>query len=70
MNKEFWIQMKHVLAISALLAAGLIPVAQAQAPAATSAAAAPNTKIAVIAFQAAVAKTNEGQKNFADLGRS
>jgi len=65
--KEFWIQMKHVLAISALLAAGLIPVVQAQAPAATSAAAASHTKIAVIAFQAAVAKTNEGQRNFSDL---
>ena len=55
--------MKHVLAISALLAAGLIPVVQAQTPAA----AAQHAKIAVIAFQAAVAKTNEGQRNFTDL---
>lgn len=58
--------MKHVLAITALLAAGLVPAAPAQAPAAANAAAA-HTKIAVIAFQAAVAKTNEGQRNFTDL---
>lgn len=67
MYKEFFIQMKRVFAISAFLAAGLIPVAQAQAPAATAAAAGQTTKIAVIAFQAAVAKTNEGQQNFSAL---
>lgn len=57
--------MKRLLSIAVLMAAGMIPLAQAQAPAAT--AADPPTKVAVIAFQAAVAKTNEGQKNFADL---
>lgn len=57
--------MKHLLTIAALAAAGAFPVAQAQATAA--AAADPQTKVAVIAFQAAVAKTNEGQKSFADL---
>jgi outer membrane protein len=57
--------MKQLLTIAAFVAAGMVPLAQAQAPAAR--AADPQTKIAVIAFQAAVAKTNEGQKNFADL---
>jgi Skp family chaperone for outer membrane proteins len=57
--------MKRLLAISALLAAGFIPMAQAQTPAAP--AAPPNAKVAVIAFEAAVAKTNEGQRNLADL---
>lgn len=57
--------MKQLLTIAAFMAAGMVPLAQAQAPAAN--AADPQTKIAVIAFQAAVAKTNEGQKNFADL---
>ena len=57
--------MKHLLTIAALAAAGAIPMAQAQTTAAT--AADPQTKVAVIAFQAAVAKTNEGQKSFADL---
>ncbi len=49
----------------------MTPLAKAQAPSARAAApstkAAPPTKIAVIAFQAAVAKTNEGQRNFADI---
>jgi outer membrane protein len=52
-----------------LLASGFALGAAAQtlpAPAATAAPAGP-TKIAVIAFQVAVAKTNEGQRNFADL---
>ncbi|HEX8710901.1 MAG TPA: OmpH family outer membrane protein [Terracidiphilus sp.] len=57
--------MKRLLKIAALAAAGVMPLAQAQTPAAP--AADPPTKIAVIGFQAAVAKTNEGQKNFADL---
>ncbi|HEV2326190.1 MAG TPA: OmpH family outer membrane protein [Terracidiphilus sp.] len=57
--------MKHLLTIAVLLAAGLVPLAQAQQPATT--AADPPTKVGVIAFQAAVAKTNEGQKSFADL---
>lgn len=43
----------------------MIPMAQAQTAAASNAA--PNAKVAVIAFEAAVAKTNEGQRNLADL---
>jgi outer membrane protein len=57
--------MKHLFTIAALAAAGAIPLAQAQAPAARPAD--PATKVAVIAFQACVAKTNEGQKSFAEL---
>lgn len=45
---------------------GLTAAAQTGTPAAASAAAVP-AKIAVIAFQPAVAQTNEGQRNFADL---
>lgn len=63
--KEFWNQMKRLLTIAALVAAGIVPLSQAQAPAAKASDA--QGKIAVIAFQAAVAKTNEGQRNFADL---
>ena len=71
-SKEFLIHMKRPLAIAALLASGLILSAAAQtpsAPAAPSAATAPAgpSKIAVIAFQVAVAQTNEGLRNFADL---
>jgi outer membrane protein len=64
--------MKHSLAVVTLLATGLALGAAAQtkpataAPAASAAPAGPS-KIAVIAFQVAVAKTNEGQRNFADL---
>jgi outer membrane protein len=63
-------------AIVATLASGLALTAIAQVPsapaAASTAAAAPTVpagppKIAVIAFQVAVAQTNEGQRNFADL---
>ena len=57
--------MKRLLSIAALAAAGMVPLAQGQSPAAASSE--PPTKVAVIAFQAAVAKTNEGQKSFADL---
>jgi outer membrane protein len=57
--------MKRLLSIAALAAAGMVPLAQGQSPAAAGSE--PPTKVAVIAFQAAVAKTNEGQKNFADL---
>ncbi len=57
--------MKRLLTVVSVLAMGLMPLARAQKPAATTAA--PSAKIAVIAFQAAVAKTNEGQKSFADL---
>jgi outer membrane protein len=69
--------MKHHLALALTLASGIALSAAAQAqstPAATAApagtaAAAPAgpAKIAVIAFQVAVAQTNEGQRNFADL---
>lgn len=57
--------MKHLFTIAVLAAAGMVPLAQAQQHADTSAA--PSAKVAVIAFQAAVAKTNEGQTNFAEL---
>jgi outer membrane protein len=61
--------MKRSLALATLLASGLALGAAAQTlpTPATSAAPAGPTKIAVIAFQVAVAKTNEGQRNFADL---
>src|SRR5579863_5316341 len=69
--------MKHSLALAVLMASGLALGAAAQTPAAEPAAAATTTttaaapagppKIAVIAFQVAVAQTNEGQRNFADL---
>lgn len=62
--------MKRSLVIATLLASGLVLGAAAQTPAAPPAAStAPvgPAKIAVIAFQAAVAKTNEGQRNFAEL---
>jgi outer membrane protein len=61
--------MKFSLALATLLASGLALSAAAQtlpAAAVESAPAGP-TKIAVVAFQAAVANTNEGQRNFADL---
>jgi outer membrane protein len=50
-----------------MLASGLVLSAAAQTPAAPAAAPAGPAKIAVIAFQVAVAQTNEGQRNFADL---
>lgn len=65
--------MKRSLALVLTLASGLALSAAAQTPAAPAAsappAAAPATpaKIAVIAFQQAVAQTNEGQRDFADL---
>jgi outer membrane protein len=57
--------MKRLLAIIAILASGFVLSAAAQTPA--PAAPAGPTKIAVIAFQVAVAQTNEGQRNFSDL---
>jgi outer membrane protein len=63
--KEFSIHMKRLFASVALLASGLIPGAFAQSP--TASAPAGPVKIAVIAFQVAVAQTNEGQRDFADL---
>jgi outer membrane protein len=64
--------MKRSLVLATLLASSFALGAAAQtlpAPAAPAATAAPvgPAKIAVIAFQVAVAKTNEGQRNFADL---
>lgn len=68
--------MKLSFALSPLLASGLALNAAAQVPAAPAAATAPAAastapagpaKIAVVAFQVAVAQTNEGQRNFADL---
>ena len=56
-----------------MLASGLVLSAGAQTPAAPAASAPPAAapagpaKIAVIAFQLAVAQTNEGQRDFADL---
>jgi outer membrane protein len=71
--------MKPSVALVLLLASGLALSATAQTPSApvpanapgTAAAAAPTgpAKIAVIAFQVAVAQTNEGQRSFADLQR-
>jgi outer membrane protein len=78
-SKEFSVQMKCSLAVAAVLASGLTLSAAAQMPAspgissqpaaAPAAAAAPAgpAKIAVIAFQLAVAQTNEGQRDFAEL---
>lgn len=68
--------MNRSLAIAVTLASGLALSAAAQVPSApapaSAAAAAPSIpagppKIAVIAFQVAVAQTNEGQRDFADL---
>jgi outer membrane protein len=61
--------MKRSLALIATLASGFALSAAAQTLPAPTAAAAPAgpAKIAVIAFQVAVAQTNEGQRNFADL---
>jgi outer membrane protein len=69
--------MKRTLALAVLLASGLAlnatntlsAAAQtAAAPAAPAAPVAPVTaKVAVLAFQVAVAQTNEGQRNFADV---
>lgn len=62
--------MKHSVALVLTLASGLALTAAAQTSAAPeSAAAAPSgpAKIAIIAFQPAVAQTNEGQRAFADL---
>jgi len=62
--------MKRSLALVLTLASGFALSAAAQTPAAsaaTPASASGPTKIAVIAFQVAVAQTNESQRNFADL---
>jgi outer membrane protein len=60
--------MKRSLALIATLASGFALSAAAQTlPAPAAAAPAGPAKIAVIAFQVAVAQTNEGQRNFAGL---
>jgi outer membrane protein len=60
--------MKQNLVIALMLASGVALTASAQTPAAAPAAApAAPAKIAVIAYQAAVAQTNEGRRDFADL---
>src|SRR5579863_10254821 len=63
--------MKRFLALAVTLASGFALSAAAQTLSAPAAAASPApagpAKIAVIAFQVAVAQTNEGQRNFADL---
>jgi outer membrane protein len=71
--EDLLISMKHVtlrsLSLVCLLASGLGASAFAQGAAAGAASAATPgvTKIAVINFQAAVAQTNEGQRNFGEL---
>ena len=66
--------MKRSLALILLMASGLVLSAAAQTPAATAPPAAGPTaapagpaKIAVIAWELAVAQTNEGQRDFGDL---
>jgi len=67
--------MKRSFALFVIFASGLVFSAAAQTPAATAAPAAPAApaavpaKIAVINFQLAVGKTNEGERDFADLQR-
>jgi outer membrane protein len=58
--------MKRSIALAVTLASGFVLSAAAQTLPAPAAPAGP-VKIAVIAFQVAVAQTNEGQRNFADL---
>jgi outer membrane protein len=54
--------MKRSLALAAILASGFVLSAAAQTTAPV-----PPSKIAIVAFQAAVAQTNEAQRAFADL---
>jgi outer membrane protein len=69
--KEFLIHMKHNLISIASLASCLVMSAAAQSPAVSSATSpvvpAGSPKIAVVAFQEAVAQTNDFQRKFADL---
>jgi outer membrane protein len=64
--KEFSIQMKRIFGLTVLLASALTLTAAAQTSAAAAAPALP-AKVAVIAFQVAVAQTNEGQRDFSDI---
>ncbi len=60
--------MKRTFALVLMLASGMVLSAAAQTPASPAAApAAVPAKIAVIRFQLAVAQSNEGQRDFADL---
>jgi outer membrane protein len=64
--------MKRTLVLTAMLASGLALNAAAQTPAAPAAAPSASSpaiaaKVAVIMFQAAVAQTNEGQRDFSDV---
>lgn len=62
--------MNRSFVLFACLASGLVLNAPAQTPATPKAPAGPvaeNAKVGVIAFQVAVAQTNEGQRDFADL---
>ena len=62
--------MKRSLTLFLLLTSGMVLSAAAQTPAASAppaAAVAGPTRIAVVAFQMAVAQTNEGQRDFGDL---
>ena len=62
--------MKRTLALVVMLASGMVLSADAQTQAATAPAGGPvavPAKIAVVAFQLAVAQTNEGQRDFGDL---
>jgi outer membrane protein len=63
--------MNRSFVLISILASGLALNASAQAPAASKAPVAPVTsepaRVAVIAFQLAVAQTNEGQRDFGDL---
>jgi outer membrane protein len=60
--------MKRTVALVLMLASGMILSAAAQTQAVPAAApAAVPAKIAVVAFQLAVAQTNEGQRDFGDL---
>ncbi len=59
--------MNRSFVLIAAMATGLVLNAAAQTPAPAAPATAQPAKIAVIAFQIAVAQTNEGQRDFADL---
>jgi outer membrane protein len=60
--KEYLIFMKQSSVIALMLASGFALTASAQTPATPA-----KTKTAVIAFQSAVAQTNEGQRDLADI---
>lgn len=59
--------MNRLIVLAVALGSAMSAGAQTPAPAAPAAAQASPSKIAVIAFKNAVAQTNEGQRDFADL---